>query len=103
MKQIATINIDHDRFETGIVQFSERKFPALVIQGDTMNTLYRECENLLEVLSDKKCDASAKELCKDLLEKLGEYKEHYETALKANELDIPYSCPSEQFNLKGVR
>ena len=91
VKTIAVIDIDYEAHQIGVVQLAERKYPALLIQGDSLKVLYNSCQHLLEVLRGKACPDSPTAPCEDLLEDIGHYKQFYENALEANLIDLPYS------------
>ena len=86
VKTIAVIDIDYEAHQIGVVQLAERKYPALLIQGDSLKVLYNSCQHLLEVLRGKACPDSPAALCEGLLEDIGHYKQFYESAVEGNSI-----------------
>ena len=75
-----------------VVRTTDRKFPAVVLQGDTLFTMFREAERLFSGLRvvegiDSKLIESAQEL-RDMLE---ERLRHYETVLHEHGIGLPYN------------
>jgi hypothetical protein len=75
---------------SGVIRMPGRKFPGVVLQGDTLSILFG---NVLDILdrARESCDA---DLALDALTVARELKAHlvnYEVALAAIGLDLPYS------------
>jgi hypothetical protein len=73
-----------------IVRMPGRRFPGVVIQGDTLSGLVLDAKNILRELR------AGNEPIQDaryLVERLTEYLDHYERTLAAHDIPLPY--PSE--------
>ncbi len=75
-----------------ILQTPGRHFPGLVVQGDTLRTLYRKAERAISLL-DKGETQEAREYLLDLLESLGDRLAHYESTLARDKIELPYPDP----------
>jgi hypothetical protein len=72
-----------------VVKLPERKFPGVVIQGDSLWILYSSVRGLQRVCKGKISDEADDELS-DLLDLLSMYVHHYESTLEAHGIDLPY-------------
>ncbi len=65
-----------------------RRFPGIVIQGDSLSVLVGDAQDLVRVLTDANLPAvdDAQELCSRLTELLG----HYAETLTENGIPLPY-------------
>ena len=75
-----------------VIRTPGRKFPALVIQGDSLSILFTQARSVLERAHACRCDdpeliGDAQALCDSLWGSL----RHYEETLRANDFDLPYS------------
>jgi len=75
-----------------VVRTPGRKFPALVVQGDSFSTLFSRARCVLERARACKCEdpellGEAQELCQLLWNSL----RHYEETLHTNGFDLPYT------------
>ena len=75
-----------------VIRTPGRKFPALVIQGDSFSILFSRAHGVLERARACQCEDpqlvdDAEELCELLWGQL----RHYEETLRANGFDLPYS------------
>ena len=75
-----------------IIRTPGRKFPALVIQGDSFSILFNQARAVLNRVRACRCDdpelvGEAEELCEHLWNTL----RHYEDTLGANGFALPYS------------
>jgi hypothetical protein len=74
-----------------VVRTPGRKFPALVIQGDSFGILFSRARSVLEGARACECEDpelvdDAEELCELLWNSL----RHYEETLQANGFELPY-------------
>lgn len=74
----------------GIVKMPGRRFPGIVIQGDTMSTLAGTA-NAIYQLAKKSLDAELIEEASDLKDRLYGYLAHYESVLGEHGIELPYS------------
>lgn len=69
-----------------VVQLPGRKFPGVVVQGDTLNSLVSSIQRI-----EQSCaDACAKDELGLILEQLTEAKEFYELVCKNRGIPLPY-------------
>jgi hypothetical protein len=72
-----------------IVRMPERRFPGVVIQGDTLaglNHLASEMLDALRVLGD----TASTEPAEELANRLAVYLQHYEQVLAEHGIELPY-------------
>lgn len=72
-----------------VVKMPQRRFPGLVIQGDTMSILVTLAETIYE-RAKKSSDSELLEEADELKDRLKAFLLHYETVLGAHQLDLPY-------------
>ena len=77
-----------------VVQLPERKFPGLVVQGDSLAILASNVEELRESIAKK--DSSEVEASLAMLERsLNERVEFYESVLAKHQIQLPYARPAK--------
>ncbi len=72
-----------------VVQLPGRKFPGVVIQGDSLHTLVKRLSDL-HLRSEKYRDEELTIGLNDLLEILSEASIHYESICKERGIPLPY-------------
>jgi predicted RNase H-like HicB family nuclease len=72
-----------------VVQLPERKFPGVVVQGDTLNSLVDQLDRMLKLLHENRDSELAAELM-DMREQLGGSLAQYEKVCAALGRDLPY-------------
>lgn len=72
-----------------VVQLPGRKFPGVVFQGDSLNTLLRELKELQQ-LTAKYADDEIDGRLEDLTERMSEVLLHYETICTERHIPLPY-------------
>ncbi|MEO7329429.1 MAG: hypothetical protein ABI193_12675 [Minicystis sp.] len=85
-----TIEIIGDSVNASIVRLPERRFPGLVIQGDSLAVLTSTLTRALEALRDADLAEASEEL-RELAGILGAYRAEYERALDSEGIDLPYA------------
>jgi hypothetical protein len=75
--------------ETGIVHMPGRKYPGVVIQGDSLAIWRTHVEAAREALVRGDLDEARAELT-SLEDGMSEWQTHYEKALKKHGFDLPY-------------
>ena len=88
MKKIS-VEIFSNKINAPIIKMPDRKFPGIVIQGDTMSSL---C-NLAAAIRDLCVDSTSEELrdkTEDIVDRLLNYLSIYESTLKDHQMDLPY-------------
>ncbi len=81
------VEIYSDQTNAAIMRHPGRKFPGVLIQGDTLYTLCQAADSLCLEL-DKHTDAF--EEANDLRNRLRSYLTHYKTTLKNNDIELPF-------------
>lgn len=72
-----------------VVQLPERKYPGVVVQGDTLHTLQQQVEQIARLLGAKELEELADEI-EDLNTRLSEALTHYERVCSQRGIDLPY-------------
>lgn len=72
-----------------VVKLPWRKFPGLVVQGDTIHNFYSKAIELRNIAS-KHEDEELASIAEDFLESFGAYIEVYEECIKSAGYDLPY-------------
>lgn len=72
-----------------IAQSSDRNYPGVLLQGDTLKILLDEVEELNEELIAKDYEA-VNEIALALKEKLTNILQYYETTLETKNIELPY-------------
>ena len=73
-----------------VVQLPERRFPGIVIQGDSLSVLRNLAE---QVLLGQNQGSRAYDDAAELFDKLNRYLQAYEETLRAHGLERPYEGP----------
>lgn len=74
---------------TNVVKLPWRKFPGIVIQGDTLNTYVSRLTTLLEDVR-KLDNVDLEDSVSDLVEGFEEYLSIYEEVLETENIELPY-------------
>lgn len=88
-----TIEIDvlSDTPNSPVVKMQNRKFPAVVMQGDTLKTLCGLADALCTLTATAESD-DLNDLACELRDHLAAHLTNYEHTLKAHHLELPYSA-----------
>ena len=73
-----------------VVQLPDRKFPGVVVQGDSLNELVRDISAMAELLSANRLEDLRDEI-DYMRDKLTEVLGHYEQVCVARGIELPYS------------
>lgn len=84
----ANMEILSDEPNMAVLRHPGRKFPGVLVQGDTLHALVGQAANLLAMLGPEESGA-ANELA-DLKSRLETLLEHYEAVLAAHGLEPPF-------------
>jgi|WetSurMetagenome_2_1015567.scaffolds.fasta_scaffold132311_3 hypothetical protein len=76
-----------------VVRMPGRKFPGVVLQGDSLSILLREADDLCQ-LSAKGDTAELAEAARYLRNLLSDYLKTYEETMRAHGLELPYTRKS---------
>jgi type VI protein secretion system component VasF len=88
MKTISVESLS-DASNYAVIKLPERRFPALLIQGDSlkiMAELAADIQNMVNKMPDPELRATAAELTRELTSRV----EHYERILAEEHLPLPY-------------
>jgi hypothetical protein len=72
-----------------VVRMPSRRFPGVLIQGDSLSVLFDEAMTIVEALSESK-DSEAFVTALEMAERLEAHLLHYEDTLKSHGIDFPY-------------
>jgi hypothetical protein len=85
----STVKLLDGSANEAVVHLRERKYPGVVIQGDTLFNLYSEAQEILEMLDIRDSEEAAF-ITRTLIERLGGFLEHYEAVCLSAGLELPY-------------
>ena len=74
-----------------VIRPAGRHFPGSVIQGDSLNILYRQAELILAGIRTGTIDTDLEGEAEDLRDKLLDRLKHYEATLEAHGIELPYA------------
>jgi len=74
----------------GIVKMPERRFPGVVIQGDSLQVLYRNAKGILNSVNKITTDSDLIGEIKILVDDLEARVVHYERILEIHNIELPY-------------
>lgn len=80
--------LDHTT-NAAVVQLPGRRFPGIVIQGDTLNTLVRAAATVSH-LADRHGSRDLRDEAAALRDDLRQFQAHYEAILASRGIPLPY-------------
>lgn len=85
-----------------VIQLPWRKFPGIVVQGDTLSTMYSRFQRIKDycISNPETVPDEVEESLQMLGDQLASLLEHYEAVLNSKSIRLPYVKAS---NLKGPR
>lgn len=88
---MANIEVDllTDQGNNAVVQLPGRKYPGVLVQGDTLSTLITTTNEAIEALRQGDT-GEAETLIRELLARLQDSQSCYEAALQARGIPLPY-------------
>jgi hypothetical protein len=75
---------------SAVVQLPGRKFPGVVVQGDTLNALIMQLTRMRELLAANHLSELSEEL-EDLRDHLAGRRSHYEIVCASHGIGLPYT------------
>ena len=86
-----TLKVDAltEQYNYAVIRLPERKFPGVVVQGDSLSTLVADPRRALDYLREGAVEDGIAEVA-DVLETLESAKGSYEAALAAHSISLPY-------------
>lgn len=91
-KHDITVELFSDAVNFMVLKTPGRKFPGMVIQGDSLAKLFRsaaEVCRLAKASGDQELIGEAGALCQELQDRLA----FYEKVLESHGMDLPYASP----------
>jgi len=85
----ADVEVFGDAVNASVLRLPGRKYPGILVQGDSLHTLLRSVAQATEALRLGRGDDAEAELV-DLLGTLRQYQAAYEAALEAAGIPLPY-------------
>ena len=73
-----------------VVKLPQRRFPGIVIQGDSLSNMVSELINLREEIASGKVTEETFIGIDDVIQQLKGRMEFYEETLKINKIELPY-------------
>lgn len=72
-----------------VVQLPERKYPGVVIQGDTLNGLVRRLEEMKDLVKSDQLEDLTTEI-EEVREQLSAARDYYEATCAERGIELPY-------------
>jgi Family of unknown function (DUF6959) len=72
-----------------VVQLPERKFPGVVVQGDTLNRFVMQLTRMRELLAANQLTELAEEI-EDLEDQLADMRTRYQSVCGSHGIELPY-------------
>jgi hypothetical protein len=76
-----------------VVRCPGRRYPGIVVQGDTLHSLYRTAANLSARLRELGASPDDVGDAHEIAERLEEFVTHYQDVLNSQKVDLPYPTP----------
>lgn len=83
-----TVEIYSDATNAAVMRHPSRKFPGVLLQGDTLSGMLRSAEALCRDLQN---GSTGLEEANDLREQFSDLLQHYKSVLKSHGLPLPFS------------
>jgi hypothetical protein len=85
--RIDQVEIYSDQTNAAVMRHPGRRFPGLLVQGDTLHSLFLRAELVCKGIER---DSPAFEEANDLRNALQEYLSHYKAVLAKHEIELPF-------------
>ena len=90
--EIKMVEVYSDATNAAILRHPLRKFPGILVQGDTLYSMKKRVERVFDELDEKKDEEAYYEM-KDIHDWLTGLVQHYKSTLKEHDLDLPFFDP----------
>jgi uncharacterized protein DUF6959 len=90
-----TVEILSDMVNMPVLRMPGRKFPGIVIQGDTLSSLFA-LSNMIRSRAEQGDDAEMIDLAEELKNELAHFLQQYEQVMKSHNMVLPYVSPFGQ-------
>ena len=87
--RIATVEIYSDATNAAIIRHPDRKFPGVLVQGDTLRNLACAASALSKSAAELLTEDESLE-AQDLAEHLASLVEHYKSVLEKHQIPLPF-------------
>ncbi len=84
-----SVEIYSDATNAAVLRHPNRRFPGVLIQGDTLNNLAKQAEAISKAADGQLGEDDALE-AKDLAESLRSFVEHYKAVLAEHQIPLPF-------------
>jgi hypothetical protein len=84
------VEIFSDQTNAAVVRHPGRKFPGVLVQGDSLFAMCRQADAACAATKSS-LDAESYDELNDLRNKLWNYLNHYKSALQEHQLPLPFS------------
>ena len=85
--RIEKVEIYSDATNAAVMRCPGRKFPGLLLQGDTLNALKRDLE---QIVSQEDCSAKIAEEIGEIVDRIRELDTHYKRVFADHGLSLPF-------------
>lgn len=96
--RLQEIEVLSDACNAWVVQTPGRKFPGMILQGDSLSTLYRLTRQVHDLLA-KNDIVDAQDVVLQLEDQIADYLVVYEKTMKSFDRELPYPGSIEQERL----
>ncbi|MEH6417077.1 DUF6959 family protein [Pseudomonas sp. CGJS7] len=87
--RIQEVEIYSDAVNAAIMRHPGRQFPGLLLQGDTLHSMYRQVDRVCAIAKTKLTEDECDEI-DELREWLYGYVEHYKQVLREHGIELPF-------------
>jgi hypothetical protein len=85
-----TVEIYSDQTNAAVLRHPQRKFPGVLIQGDSLHALCRQTDDILAD-ADSLRGTDAYDDLSDLGDRLRDYLRHYKVVMEEHRLPLPFN------------
>lgn len=91
--QTCEVEVFSGAVNAAVIRFPGRKFPGMLIQGDTLSTLYALARRTLELARARAVENGIVDVTEQLVADLGSLLKEYEQVLIQHNIGLPYVSP----------
>lgn len=91
MSQPEVAEILSHQTNAAVVQLPGRRFPGIVIQGDTLASLVRAADDICRLATNAGSSRDLRFEAASLRDRLRVFQAHYETVLASHGIELPYN------------
>ena len=86
---VESVEIYSDAINASVMRHPGRRFPGVLVQGDTLNSLVAQATSIAQQANA--LDEESRDELEDLLEKVRGLLDHYEETLLEHGLELPFT------------